>query len=172
MGFDIRWSYEAKWTSLSLHAQFSKALHGYWKLTWKRAFFGEFIQAQMLSKQIEGLKAMVAVSTICPPELGSFAKTEVASQNDAWSFVDLSSYRTRWRNFLRSFAIPILASQIFWAQRTNCGNRDYRLQPFNRLCENMLPLQLKGPSRYSCPFYYLPFKLISLRSWKWLRKTM
>jgi len=79
----------------------------------ERALFGEFMHAQMFNKQIEWLKAMVTVSTICPAELGSFAKPEVASQIYVRSYVELSSYRTNRCNFLCRFAKPFLASQSF-----------------------------------------------------------
>jgi len=95
-------------------------------ISWWIYFLGEFIQALMFSKQIEGLKAMVAVSTIWSSELGSFAKPEVPSHNDARSCVNLPSFITHWRNLLRCFTNPVLALQIPSAQRTNSRNGDYR----------------------------------------------
>jgi len=99
--------------ALHAHCTVFKSFSGNLKVDMsdERAFFGEFIQAQIFSKQIEGFKAIFTVSTICSVELGIFAKPEVASQNYARSCVDLSSYRMTIHSFLRRFSKPEMALQ-------------------------------------------------------------
>ena len=60
----------------------------------------------------------------------SFAKPDMASQNDARGCVNISCYRTNRRNFLCHSANPHLASQCSWAWRANHGLLHYCLQHF------------------------------------------
>ena len=81
---------------------------------------------------IEGLQAIVTVSTNCPSGLKgrSFEKPELTSQNDARSCINLCCYQS---NILLRFVKSLLASQAFSAWRANCGSSDCHLQtPPNR----------------------------------------
>jgi len=66
----------------------------------------------------------------------------------------------------------------FWLRKAsdpkgrNVGTVTIACSPSIDSVKTCLPFKWRVPSRYNCQFHYLPFEPMSLRSQKWLRRTM
>ena len=104
----------------------------------------------------EGLQPVVQQSAICPLGSRALRSQTWLRKTDARNCIEIFSYRTNRRNFLRHLAKPCLASQSSRARRAICGLLNYCLEPFNYRTYTVgpldalyrFPLQNKGNEAY------------------------